>query len=101
MFDSKAYLKKWQKEKRELYRGGILRVLGNECVICGYKGVALEIDHVNGGGNKERKSIGGQDHMSCYQYYRSILEKIQSGSKDYQLLCATHNIEKKFAMKEM
>jgi hypothetical protein len=77
-----------KKIKSELYQ-----LLGGKCVICGYVGTALCIDHVNGGGTKERKENGSSD----YRYYRKILGKIKAGSKDYQLLCANHNLEKEMS----
>jgi hypothetical protein len=54
--------------------------------------IALQIDHVHGGGCKERGKIGRND-AGTYLY---ILRKIQSGSKDYQLLCAYCNWIKQF-----
>lgn len=44
----------------------------------------LQIDHINGGGTKERTKKGKE-------YLRMVLEKIKAGSKDYQLLCANCN----------
>ena len=41
----------------------------------------LQIDHINGGGSKQRKLTGHQ------HFCRAILK----GSKDYQLLCPTCN----------
>jgi len=49
----------------------------------------LTIDHVNDGGNRERKTQG-----SSYHIY--ILNKIKKGSKDYQLLCSNCNQIKEF-----
>jgi len=51
----------------------------------------LQIDHVHGGGTKER-SIYGRD----LNYYRHILQQIKFGSKDYQLLCANCNFKKRY-----
>lgn len=47
----------------------------------------LQIDHINGGGFKEKKRVtnGGQE------YYAFVLRQIKLGSKDYQLLCANCN----------
>jgi hypothetical protein len=42
----------------------------------------LQIDHINGGGVKERKKY------SVNKLYLHILAEIKVGSKDYQLLCA-------------
>ena len=50
----------------------------------------FEIDHINGFGNRERKKCTNKTgNMNGYKYYKTILEKIKKGSKDYQLLCCT------------
>jgi hypothetical protein len=69
----------------------IFKILGGKCVSCSYSGIALQIDHVNDDGFKERpygKISGGS-------YYTKILKKIKEGSKDYQLMCPTCNWEKR------
>lgn len=86
------------KEKRHFYnkkyydrnRAEILRLLSGKCIICGYTGPALQIDHIYGGGNKERKRL----KYSIRKYQNIIYRRILAGSKDYQLLCANCNIEK-------
>jgi len=45
----------------------------------------LQIDHVYGGGTKEIKKMNRDNYM------KMIFQKIKSGSKDYQLLCAYCN----------
>lgn len=55
----------------------------------------LQIDHVNGGGQKQLK-INQQGEM----YYRRLLKEIKAGSKDYQLLCANCNWIKRYENKE-
>ncbi len=63
----------------------LLNFLGGKCVRCGFSDFrALQIDHVNGGGVKERKSI-------TKMFSKYIFEKIQQGNKEYQLLCANCN----------
>jgi hypothetical protein len=74
------------KIKNELFS-----LLGNRCIVCGYTGLALQLDHVNNNGAKDVREFGKGYGTS---FYRFVLEKVKSGSKDYQLLCATHNIEK-------
>ena len=56
----------------------------------------LQVDHIHGGGTKERKF----NHGSNIQYYLNILRKIKAGSKDYQLLCPNCNLLKKILNKE-
>ena len=83
---------KQQKIRRAAIRQEIIILLGNKCANpynlphpdwCNDP-KCLQIDHVHGGGYKEIKK-----HLSNYQ--KIILEKIKSGSKDYQLLCANCN----------
>lgn len=74
-------------------RDEIIKLLGSKCsnsnclVPDGCKDPrCLQIDHVNGGGNKEAKKFSAGSI-----YYKHILEQIKVGSKDYQLLCANCN----------
>jgi len=95
----------YRKTHREMYRTSgkisvekikneIFNLLGGKCVnpfnidhgAFLTESRSFQIDHVNGGGNKERRKIG-----NSYKYYRKILEAIKSGSKDYQCLCANCN----------
>lgn len=76
---------------RDSMRKGILQMLGNKCKNCGNSNkIVLQIDHVNGGGGKERLIYGG----NSTNYYKHILKELKSGSKEYQLLCANCNIIK-------
>jgi hypothetical protein len=76
-------------------RKAITGLLGDKCVMCGFNDPrALQIDHVNGGGCKEIRNM-------TKSYYKSVLEKLLSGSKDYQLLCANCNWIKRFENKEV
>lgn len=85
----------YRRFKAQQYRVKILELLGNKCVRCGFnKDIrGLCIDHINGGGRKERK-YGGQG------MYHRILIRIFNGSKEYQCLCATCNQIKKVENKE-
>jgi hypothetical protein len=51
---------------------------------------ALQIDHVNGGGTKERKIYNGQNR------YAIILKRLLENSKEYQILCANCNWIKRY-----
>jgi hypothetical protein len=74
----------------------IRHLLGEKCEICGFEDArALHIDHVNGGGLEELRSFSG-----TYAYYKNIHDKILAGSRDYQLLCANHNLEKELSKRE-
>ncbi|SRR6266498_738708 len=69
-----------------------LEKLGGVCVRCGFSDPrALQIDHVNGGGIREREAIG---HAAIYR-------KVARGDTDgYQLLCANCNWIKRAENKE-
>ena len=68
---------------RPALRARALEALGGKCVVCGFDDSrALQIDHINGGGNKELATMG---HKAIY---RKI---VAGGTEGYQLLCANHN----------
>lgn len=71
-----------------------LHKLGSECVECGFSDIrALQIDHVNGGGN--------QDFKSSKSGNRKVYAKIVDGDTDgYQVLCANCNWIKRAVMNE-
>jgi hypothetical protein len=100
---SKEKQNEYSKTKRDKIRKEILELLGNRCsnphclVLNGCSDIrCLQIDHVNGKGNQERKLF--KNH--AYKYLRHILQKIREGSKDYQLLCANCNVIKRAEKKE-
>ena len=62
----KYFLSDKAKETRRLYakklRLDVLQAYGNKCACCGENGYEfLAIDHINGGGAKQRKELGGQN----------------------------------------
>ncbi len=74
------YATRERKYSRQLLQDAI-KILGNRCVRCGFDNwKALQIDHVNGGGTKERKKGVGA-------VYRRVIKH----PEDYQLLCANCN----------
>lgn len=59
-----------------------LEILGSKCCKCGFSDIrALQIDHINGGGNRERKEKGD------YAMYKGVI----LNPEKYQLLCANCN----------
>lgn len=71
----------------------ILIVLGDRCSQCGESDRrCLQIDHIGGGGCRERKQFGGNQG----RFYKFVLERIKAGSEDYQLLCANCNWKKRY-----
>lgn len=78
-------------KKRKL----LFKYLGNRCINCGFSDWrALQIDHVNGGGNKERK-------VNMDKYYKIIRKSIESKEGKYQLLCANCNWIKRYENNEV
>jgi hypothetical protein len=68
-----------------------IEFLGGKCARCGFGDLrALQIDHVNGGGNIERKSIG----------LKKTYERAVTGASGYQLLCANCNMIKRIENRE-
>jgi len=78
------------------YRKLIIQLLGGKCVKCGFSDWrALQIDHINGDGNTERKK---QKSPSCI--YKMIFESINLKENKYQLLCANCNWIKRYEKNE-
>lgn len=103
--ERREYYRKWRLKNPEKtsklhhihnlkIRKEIIELLGGECVRCGFSDWrALQVDHINGGGCKERKKLKSK-------YYKYILQLLKTGNKDYQLLCANCNWIKKYEMGE-
>jgi hypothetical protein len=65
-------------------RLSIIEYLGGKCVTCGFTDWrAIQVDHINGGGNKERKAFKNHN-----RYFRSL---VGCDKSKYQLLCANCN----------
>lgn len=63
----------------------VLEIYGNKCACCGEtKKEFLSIDHINGGGHKERQEIFGQN------FYRYLL-KLPEKRTDLRVLCMNCN----------
>lgn len=84
--------KKHAKEYRDQTRNQILDHYGAKCVCCGEtQRYFLAIDHVHGGGNAQRKELGGgrNNNMSILLY---IIKN--NYPPDYQILCHNCNFAK-------
>ena len=78
-------------------RSKLLDVLGRRCIECGYDDVrALQIDHINGGGNVQVNKLGSKSNV--YKYY---LENPEFIERDLQVLCANCNWIKRHTHKEL
>ena len=98
------YRKHWKSDygirtltrKRKRYaelRQAVIAKLGNKCIRCGFADFrALQIDHIDGNGYKERKRIVA----NAPGWYRRILVD-PSG---YQVLCANCNWIKRYENRE-
>jgi len=91
-------------EKNHIDRNRIRRIelrkktldgMGGKCIKCGFNDYrALQIDHVNGDGIKERKI------QSRKSYYPNVLKSFLKGEKRYQILCCNCNWIKRHENKE-
>jgi len=83
-------------EYRRKLRQSLIILMGGKCVRCGESDWrCLQIDHVNGDGNKDRNQ-----RNNYTKYFKGIIEEVKTGSKRYQLLCANCNWRKVYENKE-
>lgn len=76
------------REKKRRLRQRVLSALGGKCVKCGFEDWrALQIDHINGEGYKER-TRGRHDQKRYYEIL-NMSEEERKGK--YQCLCANCN----------
>ena len=108
------YHKKWRSEHKDRYdnrikqwnrerRYKLLVLLGGvKCGFCGFDDFrALQIDHINGGGNKERKLSKQAGRKYEIDQYKDITKDITLAKKKYQILCANCNWIKKYTNNEV
>ena len=78
------------------WRALAFKILGNKCCRCGFNDVhALQIDHMNGGGYKERMTLYKN---SPRKFYKAV---IADKENKYQLLCANCNQIKRIEGREV
>lgn len=88
--DKLAYMRRWHRETKDR----VFQAYGGyRCVCCGEtEKVFLVIDHINGGGNKERSKIGPKGTRGgAGQYWTLVKRGFPSG---YQVLCHNCNFAK-------
>lgn len=94
-----SYRKKpegYQREYLRNLRKLVIFTLGNKCIRCGFNDIrALQIDHINGGGSKERKEKG-----FTKEFHKHVIESFLNNEYKYQLLCANCNWIKRFENNE-
>ncbi len=81
----KEYYTKKRAEERMKQKEWAFTIFDGKCVKCGFDDIrTLEIDHINGGGTKERTEIG----------HGPIYGRVLQHPEKYQLLCANcHKIK--------
>jgi hypothetical protein len=79
-------------------RAKVLQVLGSRCVYCGFSDPrALQIDHIRGGGAKERRTLNKGKWGNPGGVWRLILKMSKEERLlKYQLLCANCNWIKRY-----
>ena len=82
---------KHHARKRDYYKKiveEVFKLLGNKCKKCGEADKRLlQIDHINGGGRKHKKSLDN----SWWRYYNCVKKSVKKNKKEYRLLCANCN----------
>lgn len=94
----KATRNRIAKDNLKKYRSKLIELLGGKrCVRCGYNKDerALQIDHINGGGIKERRK------GYTYLIHKKYVDNPILAKKTLQILCSNCNQLKKFDNKEM
>lgn len=86
-YEKKAvYQAAYAKRYRNDLKAQIFEAYGARCNCCGETNTGfLSIDHVNGGGNEHRKSVGGGA-----QVYLDIIRR--GFPEDFQILCYNCNL---------
>lgn len=80
----RARQQKISRERNRKLRRSALEILGGKCVRCGFSDFrALQIDHINGGGTKERR-----EKRNPLSFYRNIAN---GNTEGLQCLCANCN----------
>lgn len=93
----KESMKAYQRERLRRERNTAVETLGGECVSCGFSDKrALQIDHINGGGSKERKTRAFKG-----SFHSHVIKSFLKGEEKYQLLCANCNWIKRHWNNEM
>jgi len=88
--------KAWRKNQRIR----VLRHIGGEikCGHCGFSDLrALQVDHIEGGGNEELKRYG---HLSTL-FSKILKMSVEDAREKYQILCANCNMIKKYENEEL
>ena len=89
----KASMNERRRNHMKELKDKVYAVLGKKCTRCGFDDWrALQIDHINGNGESERKKFGG----NSAKFFLGILEH----PENYQILCANCNWIKRYENNE-
>lgn len=81
------------KKYRVKLKNDVLSHYGMTCKVCGFDDPrALQIDHIDGGGNAQRIKAGGSIRFSGWNFYQWL--KNNGFPEGFQTLCANHNMIK-------
>ncbi len=88
-----------QVARKVKWKAAAFLLLGDKCYKCGYDDArALQVDHVNGDGAKERKEKTRA--RTSYLFYKDIALGLET-MKKYQLLCCNCNWIKRYENNEV
>ena len=88
----RSVMREQERSQNDQLREQVLEQYGKKCNKCGYNADlrVLQLDHINGNGNKERRTIG----------VRGIRRNALKNPEQYQLLCPTCNWIKRYNLNE-
>lgn len=90
---AKMYQSKWRIKFTDLHKARLFDILGRNCLRCGFDDIrALQFDHINGDGNKERKASKYKNHIAYW--YKGWADRPEKAKQMLQVLCANCNIIK-------
>lgn len=92
-----------QAENRYRIRREVLELIGNgRCAKCGFEDWrALHLDHINGGGNRDRvRGLPMAVGLGLWKFRALILSDLAVARAKYQVLCANCNWIKRHEAKE-
>ena len=91
------FKKEFKVKRLQEVRKNLIETMGNQCNHCGYNKDyrAIHLDHINGGGNRDRKE---NDCLTIFQYLK--MNREAELRKNFQLLCVTCNWIKRYTNDE-
>jgi hypothetical protein len=80
-----------RRGRKDVLQSEVIEAYGGKCVCCGESESAfLTIDHIDGGGNKHRKEVGG------FRKLKQELKRLGWPKDKYRLLCMNCNHATRF-----